>query len=282
MHLSDQQIRDFRQTVCDHYAQYGRSFPWRPTGVGGRAADPIDPYRILVSEVMLQQTQADRVVPKYEAFLDAFPTIQDLATARLADVLALWQGLGYNRRARHLKQAAERVVRECDGRLPDNEEGLVTLPGIGPYTAAAIVAFAANRPAILIETNIRSVYLHFFFPEAGAVDDRELLPLIQQTLDLENPREWYQALMDYGAMLKKQGINPARRSKHYARQAPLKGSSREARGAMVRELVARPGRRASVLALAAGLSEERAKASLQSLADEGMVRHKGGRFYLAE
>ena len=231
--MEDAQIRSFRREVYRYYRAHRRDFPWRRIGSLSRNTLA---YRVLISEVMLQQTQADRVVPKYRAFIRTFPSFRALSDAPLSEVLRLWQGLGYNRRAKHLKEAAAIVVRAYRGRLPDDEVALVALPGIGRYTAGAIRAFAFDAPAVFIETNIRTVFLHHFFPNRKRVSDRALLPLIEAACDAKRPREWYSALMDYGAELKRAHGNPGRRSAHHKRQTSFKGSRREVRGAIVRAL----------------------------------------------
>ena len=232
MALDADKITEFRRSILDFYAGSARDFPWRHT---------VNPYEILVSEIMLQQTQTERVLPKYEAWLKRFPDVQTLAAAPLADVLALWSGLGYNRRARFLQQAcrliSERIAKGST--FPDTAEELDALPGIGPYTARAVCTFAFNKPEVFIETNIRSVYIFFFFPDAAGLEvkDSDLLLLIEKTLYLENPRLWYYALMDYGAALKKKVENPSRKSRHYTKQSRFEGSLRQARGAIIRQLV---------------------------------------------
>lgn len=222
----------FVETVWTYYQHNGRhSLPWRTTR---------NPYRICVSEVMLQQTQVDRVLPKYKEFVKVFPSVYTLARAPLVSVLRVWQGLGYNRRAKLLHECA-RVVTECHaGRFPRTYESLVALPGIGPYTAGAIMAFAYNEPYPMIETNIRAVYIHHFFAATDTVSDVAIRTLIIRTLDHANPRAWYSALMDYGAHLKKTIGNPNIQSKHYTKQTPFKGSDREIRGAIMRALLLRP------------------------------------------
>lgn len=187
---------------------------------------------------MLQQTQTDRVVPKYEAFLAAFPTLAALAAADSVTVLQYWQGLGYNRRGLNLQRAAQEIMSRFSGQVPTAEQDLRSLPGIGPYTAAAIRAFAFNMPAVVIETNIRRAYLHHFFADQEGVPDKELLPVIDRTMDRKNPRQWYQALMDYGAYLGRTLPNPNRRSKHYSKQSKFEGSRRQLRGEIVRQSVA--------------------------------------------
>lgn len=221
-------IREFRKLVLDFYSIQKRSFLWRET---------TDPYSILVSEFMLQQTQTDRVTPKYTAFINHFPDFKTLAQANQAEVLRYWQGLGYNRRALYLHKAAQQVHTRFNDQLPWDQDTLQTLPGIGPYTAAAIVAFAFNEPAVVIETNIRTVFIHHFFADSDRVYDRDILPLIEETMDTKCPREWYYALMDYGVYLKKLHPNPNRKSKHYTKQSRFEGSDRQMRGAILRMLI---------------------------------------------
>ncbi len=216
--------------------------PWRQTR---------DPYRILVSEMMLQQTQVDRVIPKYTRFIKTFSTVELLARAPLSQVLLLWSGLGYNRRAKFLHQAAKMLVLEHKGVFPKTVAELEKLPGVGPYTARAVAAFAYNRPVVCIETNIRTVFTHFCFSKKSRRDldtkisDKELLPLVEQSLPLAkeaglSPCEWYAALMDYGAFLKKSGVRINSRSRHYAKQSKFDGSARQLRGAILRALLASP------------------------------------------
>lgn len=208
-----------------------RDLPWRNIS---------DPYAVLVSEVMLQQTQVSRVESYWKRFLDAFPTVQALAEADTAQVLALWQGLGYNRRALALKRAAEQAVAEHGGALPETFEGLTALPGIGPATAAGILAFAHEKPAVYVETNVRAVFIHELFPDEDRVPDADLLPYVADTADTPDPRGWYYALLDWGAALKRSGVNPTRASTSYARQSPFEGSRRQKRAELVRIVLAAP------------------------------------------
>lgn len=270
--LSPAVVRSFRKTIRDHYRRHGRDFPWRRTA---------DPYHVLVSEMMLQQTQTQRVLGKYEEFIDRFPDITTLAAASLREILSLWQGLGYNRRALALKRASEKIVRDFDGEIPPDMGALRSLPGIGSATASAILAFAFNRPSTLIETNIRAVFLHFFFPEKRRVSDGEIVPLVEKTVDAANPREWYYALMDYGVMLKQQHVNPSRRSAHHRSQPPFRGSEREVRGIILRALLAAPHSSAGELSRGLRLDRGRIAAALERLAKEGLVTGKRRRYAVA-
>ncbi len=223
--LTKKQITQFQKKVYDYYRTNKRDFPWRKG---------ITPYKIVVSEIMLQQTQAPRVVEKFKLFIKTFPDFQSLAQAPFKDILKVWQGLGYNRRALGLKKLAEIVVNEHKGKLPKTPEELINLPWIGPHTAGSIAAFAYNIPTVFVETNVRSVFIHDFFGDKIEVTDKELLPYIEATVDTKEPREWYNALMDYGTMLKLANPNPSRRSKHYAKQSAFEGSNRKLRGMILK------------------------------------------------
>ena len=263
---TDGAIALFRQVVLDHYHAFGRRMPWRETA---------DPYRILVSEVMLQQTQLDRVRPKYAAFLAAFPDVRALARATPAEVLRVWQGLGYNRRALALHAAAARIVDEFGGSVPDDPAALETLPGIGPATAAAIAAYAFDRPTVYIETNVRRVFLHFFFRDRTGVTDATLRPLVERALDRDHPREWYWALMDYGTMLARTTPNPNRRSAHHAVQPSFEGSARQLRGRVLKVLLGTGPLEIEGLATATGSSPDRLGPILDQLRNEGFVAEDG-------
>ncbi|HVU06613.1 MAG TPA: A/G-specific adenine glycosylase [Candidatus Paceibacterota bacterium] len=223
----------FKSLVMDYFRKSGRhDLPWRDLPADSNGFR--DPYRIFVSEMMLQQTQVSRVLKRYDEFLKEFPDAEALAGATAAQVLRAWQGLGYNRRALLLKRAAESVVRDHNGAFPRGADELESLPGIGQSTRGAILAFAYGIPSVFIETNIRAVFLHCFFKDKKKVPDAKILPLIEETLDRKDPRSWYYALMDYGAHLKQTLPNPSRRSKHHVKQSAFKGSNREIRAAIVR------------------------------------------------
>lgn len=218
---------EFQELLWEKGRELYRAMPWR---------DDTRPYYVLVSELMLQQTQVDRVIPKFTAFIARFPDEKALAVAPLADVLTLWSGLGYNRRAKFLHESAKRIVADFNGTFPQNKSDILSLPGVGPGTAGAIMTYAFNHPIVFIETNVRTVYFHHFFDYGDKISDAQLLPIIERTLDIDHPREFYWAVMDYGTWLKKKGAGRITQSKHYKKQAPLKGSVREVRGLIVKRL----------------------------------------------
>jgi A/G-specific adenine glycosylase len=226
---------------------------------------------------MLQQTQTQRVVEKYEVFIRHFPDFLSLNQASLQEVLAQWQGLGYNRRAIALKKCAEAVIHEYGGRLPSSVDELIKLPGIGKATASSIRAFAFNKPAVFIETNIRAVFIHFFFRKSEKVNDADILPLVEKTLDVSNPREWYYALMDYGVMLKKAFQNPARKSIHHKKQSRFEGSNRQLRGRILKALLLHPNISETVLTKKLETDSDRLGENLLQMEKEGLIQRKRGR-----
>lgn len=252
-------LKKFQRTIWAHYDKHRRSFPWR---------EHITPYRVVVSEIMLQQTQAPRAIPRFESFITRFPDWQCLAKAPTAEVLSEWQGLGYNRRALYLKKIAEAVTENSHTKAPTPElprtvGELMSLPGIGPNTAGSILAFAWNIPHPFIETNIRTVFIHFFFRKTKTaqekipvkINDKDILILVEKTLPMNSTtrssypdhparsvRDWYYALMDYGTMLKRdlraqKLVDPSRHSKHYKKQSAFRGSNRELRAALLRSIL---------------------------------------------
>lgn len=272
---------EFAFKVCEQGRALYRDLPWRCVD---------DPYAVMVSEVMLQQTQVSRVAKYWERFLSSFPTVDALAAASTSDVLDHWQGLGYNRRALALKRAADLVSSRMDGILPHTVEELVALPGVGPATAAGVMAFAYRLPSVYIETNVRTVFLHELFPDHEKVSDRMLEPYVRQTCPgfgvdeaakatrlqrsgdfgtrgdassrnevacaglgdpSEDARAWYYALLDYGAHLKTQVANPSRRSAHYARQSAFEGSHRQKRSFILKLALSSPEGVSEAEALAA-------------------------------
>ena len=220
-------MNEFQKKIYDFYEQHKRNFAWR---------EHITPYKIFISEVMLQQTQTVRVIPKFENWIQKFPDFAALANVSSHQVLSAWQGLGYNRRGLALHVSAKKIMQDFAGVLPADPKILQSLPGIGPNTAGSICAFAFNLPVVFIETNIRTVFLHEFFPGQSNICDQQLLPLIQQSIDQQNPRDWYYGLMDYGVYLKKELKVSNKNSKHYTRQSKFIGSRRQVRGAVIRIL----------------------------------------------
>lgn len=251
---------DFQQHVTAFYEAKGRhDMEWRHT---------TDPYKIVVSEVMLQQTQVPRVAVIYPKFIERFPDFAALAAAEQADLLAAWQGMGYNRRALNLQKLAGVIVNEYNGTVPQDPAVLATLPGIGPATSCSIAAFAFNRPVVFIETNIRRVFIHYFFDDDKIVDDSELLPLVAAMLP-ENSREWYWALMDLGTALKSSVKNPNQRSRHYTKQKTFEGSDRKIRGSVLKKMLEQ--KRGSPDVFAKEMNEEpaRVRGIMEKMAGEG-------------
>jgi len=272
-------IPQFQKTVLDYYREHGRhELPWRKTK---------DPYKILVSEVMLQQTQVERVKPFYTAFLVRFPTPQALAEAPLGDVLMQWQGLGYNRRAKMLQEGVKEVWEKDKGQFPKTVEGLEALRGVGPYTARAIAAFAYNQEVVFIETNLRTVITHHFFKNSESVDDKEILKILSKAyprnLSDISSREWYAALMDYGSYLKRSGVRINKKSKTYTKQSTFTGSDREARGALLKELTKGPQSMARLTTILGDDRVSQMEKQLQKLLTEGLVeKKKGSQFRLPQ
>lgn len=260
--------REFRELVWERGHELYREMPWR---------DEPTFYHVLVSELMLQQTQVSRVLVKFTEFMNAFPSVDDLARASLADVLKVWQGLGYNRRAKFLHQAAKHIVTHD---TPRSIEKLVELPGVGRNTAAAIMNYVYELPSAYVETNIRTVYFKHFFSGATVISDKELLVKVDETMDSEHPREWFWALMDYGASLKAQGEGRLDVSKHYKKQTPLKGSVREVRGAILRELGARDMTRDELMVVLD--ADERFSSAYDGLCRDGLIAETGGCSHLTK
>ncbi|HET6924924.1 MAG TPA: hypothetical protein VFH39_03800 [Candidatus Saccharimonadales bacterium] len=272
MRLTPEAITAFQDQVLAYYHARGRhDLPWRRPEPDGS----FDSYKILVSELMLQQTQVSRVVPKYTEFLRRFPSAGVLAAAPLGEVLRAWSGLGYNRRAKYLWQAARYLVDHHGGVVPDSNTELVKLPGVGKNTAGSILAYAYDRPVVFVETNIRTAYIHHFFGDRTDITDAEILVAVEATLLRDDPRVWYWALMDYGAHLKQTIGNLNKLSKTYTRQSAFAGSRRQLRGKILRTLGAGPA--------AAGelkIEDERLPAVLDELSTEGLIRLQNGRYTL--
>lgn len=269
--LTEQQIHLFQEAVWTHGKELYRDMPWRQN---------TDPYWVLVSEIMLQQTQVDRVVPKFQAFIERFASIADLAAAPLADVLQLWSGLGYNRRAKFLHEAAKMICTDFKGVFPHTQIDLVRLPGVGVNTAGAIMAYSFNEAVVYIETNVRTVYFHHFFADDEAVSDTAIREYAEQTMDTEHPREWYWAVMDYGSFLKRQGAGANSRSRHYKKQSPLKGSVREVRGQILKELTTTGAGSLAALGVRY-VDDERLPRALEGLQSDKLIIIEGDTVQLA-
>lgn len=258
-------IQEFKKTIWNYYKKHKRDLPWRKT---------TDPYKILISEVMLQQTQVSRILMKYPEFLEKFPTFESLANSSLTDLLRVWKGIGYNRRALYLRSTAQIIVKKYNGKLPDDQKILETLPGIGSATAASIIVYTFNKPVIFIETNIRRVFIYFFFQDKVGVHDKELVPFIEKSLNKKNPREWYWALMDYGTMLAKTILNPNKRSKHYVVQSKFEGSNRQLRGKIIGYLLEHTAASSENLSSLAD-EKERIELIVKELMREGFIEKRG-------
>lgn len=258
----------FIDKLVEQGKQFYRDFAWRQTS---------DPYAVLVSEVMLQQTQTARVERYFATWMERFPTIDALAAASTADVLELWQGLGYNRRALALKRTAEQVSETMEGKLPATEKELCALPGIGPATAAGVLAFAFDHSAVYLETNVRTVLLHEFYPEEDGVSDKVLRQLLEEVnARVEergiSARTWNYALLDYGVFLKKEFPNPSRRSKHHSRQSTYEGSRRQKRARLLEAILANPGQGTATLAELYQYDVALTEDILNDLATEGFIQ----------
>ncbi len=276
MYMRKKELSDVVDIIFSYYRQNGRSFPWRETN---------NPYHILVSEYMLQQTQTDRVVPKYYMFLKKFPTVQKLAGADRRDVLALWSGLGYNRRAIALHNAAKIVVDTHNGLIPKEKEILLTLPGIGEYTAGAVMIFAYDMDAVVVETNIRTVVFHHCIPEDQDVDDTVVKQFVEPMMrdagrKRTGPRVFYSALMDYGSYLKQSGVAMNTRSKQYTKQKKFAGSVRQARGELLRLCLEHTNGLSSKNL--SGVQSEKVTEALAGLVSDGIVEKRNNRYYLIE
>lgn len=268
-------VQAFQRFLLNWHIRNGRhELPWRQT---------TDPYKILVSELMLQQTQVERVIPKYLAFLQRFPDVSSLAETSLSEVLNLWQGLGYNRRARFLHLTAQAIQNEHQGQFPHSAQELLALPGIGPYTASAVQAFAFDAPVTLIETNVRAVFIYHFFPLETNVADAEIIPLLEDAQEGTSSRVFYAALMDYGSHLKKMLPNPSRRSKHHTTQSQFAGSLRQMRGAIIRQLLLEhPVKKKTLLSYTVPAARaEHFEQALQQLIAEKLVLEHGDTIDLA-
>lgn len=262
MRLAKKTVRVFQKKILSHYRDFGRRLPFRTT---------TDPYKITVSEIMLQQTQVDRVIPFYQRWIKKFPNWKALAGASNKALLLAWSGLGYNRRALNLGRLAKTITQQYRGKLPTREEQLLPLPGIGPYTANAILIFAFNKPRVTIDTNIRRVLIHEL-KLRPSLSSSELKKVALQVLPNNNSRDWHNALMDYGALVlpRTPHIRPL------TRQSKFVGSIRQIRGSIIRQLTKQ--RSVSVISVAEGLHRPIAHVlqAARGLQKDGLVRLSRG------
>ena len=268
---SNEGIRRFQAYIYDRANVCYRDLPWRRTK---------NPYAILISEVMLQQTQATRVIPKFEAWIKTFPTLRSLAKADISQVLALWSGLGYNRRALAVHSAAIELVKRFEGKVPAKEEDLIRLPGIGKYTSRAILTFAFDIPTVFLETNVRTVLIKHLFPESIDVPDSSMYPIAEAILDRESPARWYNALMDYGADLKRLNENHGNKAKAYGRQSPFSTSFRRIRGEMLKKAISEGLCDIDSFYATMPFSLEDVETCAKTLAKEGFLVYEGRSFRL--
>ncbi len=261
-HVDPSTVAALQRRVFDWYAANGRDLPWRRT---------TDPYAILVSEIMLQQTQVPRVIPKYAGFLAAYPRLEDLAKAPLDEVLRLWKGLGYNNRGRRLRDCAAVVAAGGRGELPRSFDGLRALPGVGPYTARAVLVFAHNDDVAAVDANVRRVLTHELGLPAG-LGDGELQRVAEGVLPHGRSRDWHNALMDYGALVltaRATGLAPR------TRQGAFEGSRRWYRSRLLQALLDDGPQRLDQLALALEVTPDVVAALTDLLSRDGLVRREG-------
>ncbi len=258
-------IEEFNTRLFNFYSKNKRDISWRET---------INPYHVVLTELMLQQTQVPRVQEKFPQFIAAFPSFHDLAQAPMIDILSAWQGMGYNRRAKYLKEIATIIVERYNGEVPRDPDQLDAMPGIGPATARSIITYIYNVPELFIETNVRRVFIHHFFEDQPRIADSDIYPLLEKAVDKQNPREWYYAVMDYGTYLGKTVQNPNRRSKHYVKQSKFEGSRRQVRGGILRELIKEP-LKAEALVRLLGFERKQVFDVLKELEGEGFIAKNG-------
>ncbi len=256
--LPPETIRAFRRKMLDFYRAHGRTLPFRQTA---------DPYLITVSELMLQQTQVERVLPKYEAWVKRWPNWPSLAKADRRELLTMWSGLGYNRRAIYLGEMARVIMEKYFGVMPTDPDELCKLPGIGPYTSRAILIFAFDKPLITIDTNIRRVLIHELKlpPEINRLHLEQVAKLV---LPKGKSRVWHYALMDYSRIALPRRIA---RIPSLSRQSTFQGSLRQIRGEIVRRLTSRPSIRLSTVAKALDRTLDDVRLAATALEKDGLV-----------
>jgi A/G-specific adenine glycosylase len=257
-------IKAFQDFIYFYYRRNKRDFPFRKN---------LTPYKVVISEIMLQQTQTNRVSEKFVEFIKKYPDFNSLAKASVEELLSTWQGLGYNRRALALKEIAKRIINDYDGKVPKDLKSLEALPQIGYNTACSILAFAYNVPTYFVETNIRRVYIYFFFSGKSKVNDKEIRDIVEISVDKDNPRDWYYALMDFGVMLKKSHPELNKRSVHYRKQSKFDGSTRQVRGKLLKLLLKTPLSRKEILEKF-DYDEKKILKILNTLVKEGFIQEE--------
>jgi A/G-specific adenine glycosylase len=267
--IAKAKIASVRKRVLAHYKKYKRNLPWRKT---------TNPYHILLSEIMLQQTQVDRVIPYYNRWLKKWPTVHDLAKASRISVLKIWLGLGYNNRAKNLHETAKVIVEKYNGDVLKALEQYKELPGVGPYTAAAVQIFSGNKNIVTVDTNIRRILIHEFNLNKK-IKDKEVWALAEKCLPRGRSREWHNALMDYGATLmtsRKTGIKPK------TTQSAFEGSDRQIRANIVREVLKGKGASYGSLLKIAEKDKERFKRILEKMMREKLIRKRGSSYSIVD
>lgn len=259
------EIKKFQEKIFNWWKENKRDLPWRKT---------TNPYYIMVSEVMLQQTQVTRTIQKYLEFIKKFPTLQSLASALPAEVLAIWSGLGYNRRALWLQQAAQQIIEK--GSFPETPKELEKLKGIGPYTARSILIFAMNKDYPTVDTNIRRILIAEGFAEEST-QEKELFQIAEKLAPKGKSRDWHNALMDYGSQVltvAKTGIKPVTTQKKFSE------SKRYYRGKIVKILIKKQKQTKEQLLKECKLEEKELDEILELLVKDGLIVEINEQYYL--
>ncbi|HVQ00922.1 MAG TPA: Fe-S cluster assembly protein HesB [Candidatus Thermoplasmatota archaeon] len=268
MEISDITISKFQRKVWAFYRTHRRRLPWRTTH---------DPYKILVSELMLQQTQVSRVITFYNKWIQQWPTIQDLAHASRREVLQAWMGLGYNTRALRLQQAAKTIVGDYQGDVVQAMRQYQEIPGVGRYTSQAVLIFATNADLVTVDTNIRRIFIHEFgLPKD--ISERNLWDLALRCLPTGRSRDWHNALMDYGALhdtALTTGVKPK------TRQGRFEGSNRQLRAQVIR-LLLQQDRSFTELQKRLDVPKVKLQHILATLIEEDFISRKKNRYLLKD
>ena len=266
--FSLEKIQEFQKKVFSFYQKNKRDLPWRKT---------TDPYKILLSELMLQQTQVNRVILFYEKWITRWTTIDALASATRSEVLQAWMGLGYNSRAINLHKTAQKIVTEFDRDVLEAMKQYEEIPGVGRYTSQAVQIFSTNADFVTVDTNIRRIFIkEFNLPEK--VSDKELWKLAEKCLPIGKSRDWHNALMDYGALhltSKKTGIKPK------TQQSRFEGSDRQLRARVLRILL-QGDESLTNMSRTLNVASSWLQRILEKLVSEEIISKKNNRYYLKE